>query len=92
LREQLPLLVETQLQRWRNAAIQVEAAQQRAQLAEETRQLLDKSFRLGQTDLPTRLRVELEAFEAQRLAQRTRIEQAALLSEWRQSLGLLPTP
>ena len=90
LAEQLPIWQAAQAQRWRNAAQHVQSAQARARLAEETRRLLDKSFRLGQTDLPTRLRVELEAFDAARQALRAQVEQAALLSEWRQSLGLLP--
>lgn len=67
-----------------------EAATQRAALAEQTRGFIDKAFRLGEADLPTRLRVELEAFEAERLQARARIELAQALSQWRQALGLLP--
>lgn len=67
-----------------------EAAAQRAALAEQTRGFIDKAFRLGETDLPTRLRVELEAFEAERLQARARIELAQALSQWRQAMGLLP--
>jgi cobalt-zinc-cadmium efflux system outer membrane protein len=50
----------------------------------------DKSFHLGETDLPTRLRIEAEAAEAERQAVRSRIELAAAISSWRQALGLLP--
>lgn len=67
-----------------------EAAAQRAELASQTRGFFDKAFRLGEADLPTRLRVELEAFEAERLQARARIELAQALSQWRQALGLLP--
>ncbi|MDZ5455695.1 MULTISPECIES: TolC family protein [Azohydromonas] len=67
-----------------------EAAAQRAALAEQTRGFIDKAFRLGEADLPTRLRVELEAFEAERLQARARIELAQALSQWRQAMGLLP--
>ncbi|WP_066338669.1 TolC family protein [Azohydromonas lata] len=67
-----------------------EAAAQRAALAEQTRGFIDKAFRLGEADLPTRLRVELEAFEAERLQARARVELAQALSQWRQAMGLLP--
>jgi cobalt-zinc-cadmium efflux system outer membrane protein len=69
---------------------QLAATQRRAQLAGESRGFFDKSFRLGETDLPTRLRIEAEAAEAERQAARTRIELAAAISAWRQALGLLP--
>ncbi|MDP2004415.1 MAG: TolC family protein [Rubrivivax sp.] len=69
---------------------QLMAADRRAQLARESRGFFDKSFRLGETDLPTRLRIEAEAAEAERRAARTRIELAAAISAWRQALGLLP--
>lgn len=69
---------------------QLMAAERRAQLARESRDFFDKSFRLGETDLPTRLRIEAEAAEAERQAARTRIELASAISAWRQALGLLP--
>jgi len=67
-----------------------EAALRRATLARESRGFFDKSFRLGESDLPTRLRIELEAFEAERQAARSRIEVDAAISQLRQALGLLP--
>lgn len=66
------------------------AAERRATLALETRGFFDRSFRLGETDLPTRLRIETEAAEAERQAARSRVDLAAAISAWRQSLGLLP--
>jgi hypothetical protein len=72
------------------ARTQLEAVQQRAKLANESRGFFDKSFRLGQTDLPTRLRIEAEAAEATRQAARSKIDLASAMSAWRQSLGLLP--
>ncbi|MFZ5548696.1 MAG: TolC family protein [Pseudomonadota bacterium] len=66
------------------------AAEQRAALARESRGFFDQSFRAGESDLPTRLRIELEAFEAERQAQRARIEVDAAVSQLRQALGLLP--
>ena len=72
------------------ARAQLVAAERRARLAAESRGFFDKSFRLGETDLPTRLRIEAEAGEAERQASRARTELAAALSAWRQALGLLP--
>ena len=66
------------------------ADEQRLQLARESRGFFEKAFRLGESDLPTRLRVELEAFEAERQAVRSRLEVAAAISQLRQALGLLP--
>ena len=45
----------------------------RARLARENRGFYEKSFRLGESDLPTRLRIESEAFEAERALGRARI-------------------
>jgi len=45
---------------------------------------------LGETDLPTRLRIEAEAVEAERQEARSQVDLAASISVWRQSLGLLP--
>jgi cobalt-zinc-cadmium efflux system outer membrane protein len=72
------------------ARAQLKAAERRAQLARESRGFFDKSFRLGETDLPTRLRIEAEATDAERQAARARIELAAAISAWRQALGLMP--
>lgn len=72
------------------ARVQQAAAERRATLASESRGFFEKSFRLGETDLPTRLRIEAEASEAERQAARSRIELAAAISAWRQALGLLP--
>ena len=72
------------------ARAQLAAADRRAQLARESRGFFDKSFRLGESDLPTRLRIEAEAADAERQAVRARIELAAAISAWRQALGLLP--
>jgi cobalt-zinc-cadmium efflux system outer membrane protein len=69
---------------------QLVAAQRREMLANESRGFFDKSFRLGETDLPTRLRIEAEAAEAARQAARSRIDLASAISALRQSLGLLP--
>lgn len=69
---------------------QLAANEDRARLAVESRSFFEKSFRLGETDLPTRLRIELEAFQAERQATRARINLAQSISAYRQALGLLP--
>jgi len=67
-----------------------DAAVTRARLARETRQFFEKSFIAGETDLPTRLRIERESIDAERQAARARIELGAAVSALRQVLGLLP--
>lgn len=62
----------------------------RARLAHETLGFIDRSFRLGQSDLPTRLRAEQEARSAQRELGRARIELQLATAQRRQALGLLP--
>jgi cobalt-zinc-cadmium efflux system outer membrane protein len=65
-------------------------ATERVRFASETRDFFDKSFRLGETDLPSRLRVELEAATAQREQARARIEVHHAIANLRQAMGLLP--
>ncbi|CAN7587253.1 TolC family protein [Acidovorax sp. LjRoot117] len=69
---------------------QREAMARHAALARDTRGFIDKAFRLGEADWPTRLRVELEAVQAERQWARARIDAAAAVSTLRQALGLLP--
>ena len=68
----------------------LQANSERARLAGQTASAFGKAFRLGQSDLPTRLRVLQEASAAERALQRARIQQSAALSAYRQALGLLP--
>lgn len=72
------------------AQAQLKAAERRAKLALESRTFFEKSFQLGESDLPTRLRIEVEAVEAQRQAALSRIEFSASISALRQAAGLLP--
>lgn len=69
---------------------QREAMARHAALARDTRGFIDKAFRLGEADWPTRLRVELEAVQAESQLARARIDAAAAVSTLRQALGLLP--
>ena len=61
-----------------------------ATLARDARGFVDKAFRLGEADWPTRLRVELDAVQADRQLARARIDAAAAVSALRQAMGLLP--
>lgn len=82
--------LDTARHRAETARLQLEAAERRARLAAESRAFFDKAFRLGEADLPTRLRIELEASEAERQLARSRIQLAAARSALRQAMGLLP--
>jgi len=81
---------ETASARLAGARLALEAAERRAALTRETRGFYEGAFRLGQADLPTRLRIELDASEAERQAARARVELARAISSARQALGLLP--
>jgi cobalt-zinc-cadmium efflux system outer membrane protein len=70
--------------------MRLDAALERERLARETRGFHQRSFSAGETDLPTRLRIELDAAEAARQAGRARIDHAHAVSSLRQALGLLP--
>ena len=72
------------------ARIRLAAAEERDALASQTLGLIEKSFRLGESDLPTRLRTTQEAGDAARQLAASRIELAGAVSQWRQALGLLP--
>lgn len=65
-------------------------AQEQAALAQQVYALYQQSFKLGETDLPTLLRLEQQAFEAERMAKKSSIEYASKVSALRQALGLLP--
>jgi cobalt-zinc-cadmium efflux system outer membrane protein len=66
------------------------AAAQRARLATEVQTLIAKSFRLGESDLPTRLRAEAERFDAELAQARAQVETRRAISKLNQAYGLLP--
>lgn len=74
----------------KTARLKADSSDKRAILANETRSFFEKSFRFGETDLPTRLRIELEASDASRQAAVAKINYAVAISNLRQALGLLP--
>ncbi|HYD63343.1 MAG TPA: TolC family protein [Noviherbaspirillum sp.] len=65
-------------------------AEERYQLASDTKALYAKAFRLGELDLPTRLRSENEFFDAELSLSRARLETGRAISRINQALGLLP--
>ena len=65
-------------------------AQKQAQLAKQVYAMYQQSFTLGETDLPSLLRFEQQAFEAERMAKKSIVEYSSKVSALRQALGLLP--
>lgn len=89
-RERILAAIDTAHARLKAMRLQLAATERRATLARESRGFFEKSFALGETDLPTRLRIEFETFEAERQAARIRIEEGSAVSQLQQALGLLP--
>ena len=74
-----------------DAARRIEATMaERARLGQEVQALVAKAFRLGESDLPTRLRADNEKFEADLSLARARIGTQRATSQLNQALGLLP--
>jgi outer membrane protein, heavy metal efflux system len=65
-------------------------AQERAITSTETAQLFAKAFALGESDMPTRLRIEADRSAAVLAMNRAVIEHAAAISKLNQLLGYLP--
>lgn len=65
-------------------------AQERFRLAAETQGLYAKAFKLGELDLPTRLRSENDRYEAELALSRARLEVGRAISKLNQALGLIP--
>lgn len=68
----------------------IDVLTERARLATEVAELYAKAYRVGELDLPTRLRAEGERANATLALARTRIEQQHAVSRVNQSLGILP--
>lgn len=74
----------------RNAQVIRESALERAQLATQMQTLITQAYRLGDRDLPTRLRADSEKNEADLVAQRTQIELRRAAAHLELTLGQLP--
>ena len=66
------------------------AAAQRATLSMQMQALVVKSHRLGESDLPTRMRADNEKLDADLSLARARIELQRAISQLNQALGTLP--
>lgn len=66
------------------------AAAERARAATQVHALIANAYRLGESDLPTRLRAEAERFEAERAHARAQVETRRAISKLNQTLGVLP--
>lgn len=66
------------------------ATAERARLAQEMQTLVARSYNLGESDLPTRLRADSERFEADLALARARVGAQRAISQLNQALGLLP--
>ncbi|MBS7807965.1 TolC family protein [Variovorax sp. PCZ-1] len=65
-------------------------AEQRAKLATEAQSLYAKAYRLGESDLTTRLRADNEKFDADLALSRAQLQLQRAQSQLQHSLGLLP--
>ncbi len=74
----------------RNAQTSRESALERAQLATQMQTLITQAYRLGDRDLPTRLRADSEKNEADLAAERTQIELRRATAHLELTLGQLP--
>ena len=66
------------------------AARERVRLSTEVQTLITKSWRLGDSDLPTRLRADNEQFEASLSLARASIDVQRAIANLNQAHGLLP--
>lgn len=71
-----------------NASVTI--AESRFNTALDTQQLLDRSFTLGESDLPTRLLAEAARYEAERNLIKARLGTGRAISKVNQALGVLP--
>lgn len=76
--------------RWQASVAQWQAMQRHVRLAQEARGFWVRAFELGEADLPTRLRAEQEAHQAQAALARAEIERRAAWSAWLQAQGRMP--
>lgn len=90
LRERLQLERDGARQDVEAAAQRLTLAQRRSALAADTLQLLQKSFRLGESDLATLLRARADALDADAEVARLTTARARARSNLLQSLGTLP--
>ncbi|MBK6293116.1 MAG: TolC family protein [Rhodoferax sp.] len=72
------------------ARTQLARALTRRDLTADTLRLTEKSYALGESDLPSLLRARASAWESETAVQRQRVAEAASVSRLNQSLGVMP--
>ena len=87
---QLPAEVAAAASDLRAARTAQAAASERNRLSTEVQALITKSWRLGDSDLPTRLRADNEQFEASLALARAAVEVQRAIANLNQAYGLLP--
>ena len=87
---QLPAEVATAYAELRAARSAQTAATERVRLSTEVQTLITKSWRLGESDLPARLRADNEQFEASLSLARATIDVQRAIANLNQAHGLLP--
>lgn len=65
-------------------------AQTRAELSAEVKALVAKSFRLGESDLPARLRADSDSFDANAQLARARLALEHAIAQHHQAMGVMP--
>ena len=90
VQRQLPTEVAAATAELRAARLAQTAATERARLSTEVQTLITKSWRLGDSDLPTRLRADNEQFEASLSLARAAIDVQRAIANLNQAHGFLP--
>ena len=87
---QLPAEIAVAANELRIAQLTQTAAQQRLRLSTEVQALITKSWRLGDSDLPTRLRADNEQFEASLSLAKANVDVQRAIANINQANGYLP--
>ena len=90
VQRQLPAEVATATADLRAVRLAQSAAQERVRLSTEVQGLITKSWRLGDSDLPARLRADKEQFEASLSLARSAIDVQRAIANLNQAHGVLP--
>lgn len=90
VQRQLPSEVSAATAELRAARAAQVAASERVRLSTEVQTLITKSWRLGDSDLPTRLRADNEQFEASLALARASIDVQRAIANLNQAHGVLP--
>ncbi len=90
VQRQLPTEVTAATAELRAARLAQTAATERARLSAEVQTLITKSWRLGDSDLPARLRADNEQFEASLALAKASIDVQRAIANLNQAHGLLP--